>query len=154
MNTPKDRFRFEKIEVWQMARRYNRAIYEVSRQFPEEERFGLTSQIRRASVSISSNIAEGSGRNSDVDFSHFHEIAYGSLMETVSQLFLSLDESFITQEAFDDVTADADCLAFKIVAVPNHSAANPISDRHAGSVRAAPASSCAVGASRIEAQRR
>lgn len=117
MKAHENRFRFEKIEVWQMARRYNRAIYEVTRQFPADEKFGLTSQIRRAAVSISSNIAEGSGRNSDVDFSHFLEIAYGSLMETVSQLFLSLDESFITQEAFDDVTADADRLASKIVAL-------------------------------------
>lgn len=111
------RFRFEKIEVWQMARRFNRAIYGVTRNFPDEEKFGLTAQIRRSSVSISSNIAEGSGRNSDTDFSHFLEIAYGSLMEAISQLFLALDESFVTEDTFDRLTADGDLLASKIVAL-------------------------------------
>lgn len=100
-----------------MARRFNRAIYGVTRNFPDEEKFGLTAQIRRSSVSISSNIAEGSGRNSDTDFSHFLEIAYGSLMEAISQLFLALDESFVTEDTFDRLTADGDLLASKIVAL-------------------------------------
>ena len=92
MNDKLNTFRFQKVEVWQQARRLNKKAYICTRQFPESERFGLVSQIRRASVSISSNIAEGSGRNSDVDFSHFLEIAYGSLMEVISQLYLALDK--------------------------------------------------------------
>jgi four helix bundle protein len=76
--------------------------------------FGLTSQLRRASVSISSNIAEGFGRNSDVDFAHFLEIAYGSLMEGVSQLFCALDEGYITGKEFDELTLQADVIAGKI----------------------------------------
>lgn len=112
-----DRFRFEGIEAWQLARDFNHTIYRISRQFPDEEKFGLTSQIRRASVSISSNIAEGSGRNSDTDFAHFLEIAYGSLMETVSQLFLAMDESYLSSESFEALTAEADHLAAKIVAL-------------------------------------
>ena len=79
--------------------------------------FALTSQLRRASVSVSSNIAEGSGRNSDKDFAHFLEIAYGSLMETVSQCFLALDEGYLTQKDFDSLAGDADKLAGKIVAL-------------------------------------
>lgn len=113
----KVRFRFERIEAWQMARQFNRAVYQASRKFPQDEKFGLTSQIRRASVSISSNIAEGSGRNSDVDFAHFLEIAYGSLMETVSQLFLAMDESYISSKSFEGLANDADLLAAKIVAL-------------------------------------
>ena len=110
-------FRFERLEVWQLARAFNRVIYRISRRFPEEEKFGITSQIRRASVSISSNIAEGSGRNSDADFAHFLEIAYGSLMETVSQLFLALDEEYLSLDTFEKITVDADLLASKIVAL-------------------------------------
>ena len=71
------RFRFERLEVWQEARRINRAIYQLTKKFPREEMFAITSQIRRASISVSSNIAEGSGRNSDKDFAHFLEQAYG-----------------------------------------------------------------------------
>jgi four helix bundle protein len=80
----KNRFRFEKLQVWQEARRLNRTIYRLTRNFPRAELFAMTSQIRRAWVSISSNIAEGSGRNSDRDFGHFLEQAYGSLMEVAS----------------------------------------------------------------------
>jgi len=108
-------FRFEKLDTWQLARTYNRAIYAASRKFPKEELFALTSQIRRASVSISSNIAEGSGRNSDADFAHFLEIAYGSLLETVSQMFLALDEGYLSEEMFREVADQADTLAGKIV---------------------------------------
>ena len=111
------RFRFERIEAWQLARALNRKVYAVTRQFPKDEQFGLTSQLRRASVSVSSNIAEGSGRNSDVDFAHFLEIAYGSLMEVVSQLFLALDEAYLAEDSFEQLSNDADLLAGKIAAL-------------------------------------
>jgi four helix bundle protein len=73
-------FRFEKLDVWQRSIEFASRIYEATRSFPADERFGLTNQMRRAGVSISSNIAEGSGRVSDVDFARFVEIAYASLM--------------------------------------------------------------------------
>jgi len=111
------RFRFERIEAWQLARALNKKVYAVTRQFPKEELFALTSQLRRASVSVSSNIAEGAGRNSDVDFAHFLEISYGSLMEVVSQLFLALDESYVPEETFIQLANDADLLAGKIAAL-------------------------------------
>jgi four helix bundle protein len=79
--------------------------------------YGLTSQIRRSSISVSSNIAEGSGRNSDTDFAHFLEIAYGSLMEVLSQLFLALDQHYITQSQLDEVLGEADILAAQLVAL-------------------------------------
>ncbi len=79
-------FRFEKLDVWQKAVEFADGVYGITGRFPGEERFGLTSQMRRAAVSISSNVAEGTGRSSDRDFAHFVEIAYGSLMEVVSQL--------------------------------------------------------------------
>ena len=91
-------FRFEKLDVWQKAVDFADRVYVVTRDFPAEERFGLTSQMRRASVSISSNLAEGSGRSSNKDFSHFVEIAYGSLMEVVSQTQVAFRQSFLNDD--------------------------------------------------------
>jgi four helix bundle protein len=109
-------FRFEKLEIWQLARKLNREVYALSRSFPTDERYALISQLRRASVSVSSNIAEGSGRNSDNDFAHFLEVAYGSLMEVVSQLFLASDEGYLPSEALSRLLVEANQLAGKIVA--------------------------------------
>lgn len=96
-------FRFEKLEVWQKAIIFADRIYAVTRSFPEDERFGLMSQMRRAAVSVSSNIAEGSGHSSDKDFARFVEIAYGSLMEVVSQLRLSLRQSFLKENDHNEL---------------------------------------------------
>jgi four helix bundle protein len=107
-------FRFERLDVWHDARRLNRLAYQCTRRFPESERFGLVNQIRRASVSVSSNIAEGSGRNSDPDFARFLEIAYGSLMEVVSQLFLALDEGYVSQEDLSEIMDLAHLVASRL----------------------------------------
>jgi four helix bundle protein len=92
-------FRFEKLEVWQKAIEHAARVYEATRSFPDNERFGLTSQMRRSAVSLSSNIAEGSGRTSDVDFARFLEIAYGSLMEVVSQAKVAKLQGFLERVA-------------------------------------------------------
>jgi four helix bundle protein len=111
----KPRFRFEKLNVWQEARSLNRATYRLARAFRRFELFGMTSQIRRASVSVSSNIAKGSGRNSDKDFAHFLEQAYGSLMEVASLFYLAVDEGYISEQeanaVFDDVEKPAKGIA-------------------------------------------
>ncbi len=104
-------FRFEKLDAWQKAIEYADLVYSASRTFPDDERFGLTSQLRRAAVSISSNIAEGTGRSSDADFSRFVEISYGSLMETVSQSHVAQRQHFIEKISFDDLYQRADQLA-------------------------------------------
>jgi four helix bundle protein len=104
-------FRFEKLDVWQLAIEFSDEIYSATRTFPNDERFGLTNQLRRAAVSIAANIAEGSGRFSDRDFVRFIEIAYGSLMETVSHLKIAQRQSFITDEPTESLLAIADRLA-------------------------------------------
>jgi four helix bundle protein len=104
-------FRFEKLNVWQKAVGFADRIYEVTRQFPADERFGLTSQMRRASVSISSNIVEGSGRSSNRDFVQFIEITYGSVMEVVSQLQIAFRQSFVAAEVRDELYESAEELA-------------------------------------------
>ena len=78
--------KYQNLEVWQLAMELVEVIYKMTSQFPADEKFGLTSQMRRASVSIPSNIAEGHGRNSDKEFFRFLNIARGSLYELETQL--------------------------------------------------------------------
>ncbi len=104
-------FRFEKFDVWQKAIVFTGKVYRVTGQFPPDERFGLTSQMRRAAVSISSNIAEGSSRSSDTDFARFVQIAYGSLMEVVSQAVIARNEGFMADDRCHELSTDAEELA-------------------------------------------
>jgi four helix bundle protein len=113
----KIRFRFQKLDVWREARALNRLIYKLTRSFPRDEIYGLTSQLRRSSTSIASNIAEGSGRNSDKDFAHFLEQAYGSLMETASLLFLAADKEYVSEPALDPLLDAIELLAKRLAAL-------------------------------------
>jgi four helix bundle protein len=120
------RFRFEKLEVWQDARKLNLEIYRLARRLPSDENYGLTSQVRRASVSISANIAEGAGRNSDRDFAHFLEQAYGSAMELASHLFLVRDLGYLDDKCVEPCLQQIDQLAIRVAAL-NRSLAVKIS---------------------------
>src|SRR5437762_7355880 len=101
-------FGFEKLDVWQKAIDFAGLVYKVTRSFPDDERFGLTSQMRRAAVSVSSNIAEGSARFSKADFTRFLEIATGSLFEVVSQSFVSRRQGFLSEADFKILYAAAE----------------------------------------------
>ena len=98
-------FNFEKLDVWQEAIQFADLVYQLRGDFPSEERFGLTNQMRRAAVSISSNLAEGSSRVSRTDFSRFVEIATGSLFEIVSQSTIALRRKMITQNDYNRIYA-------------------------------------------------
>jgi four helix bundle protein len=104
-------FGFEKLEVWQKAIELSDAIYAFTRQFPTEERDGLTSQLRRSSVSVASNIAEGSGRESNPDFARFVKIAYGSLMELVTQIKIANRQGFFTKDIYDDAYMKSEAIS-------------------------------------------
>jgi four helix bundle protein len=104
-------FRFEKLDVWNYAVDFAGIVYDVTRPFPADERFGLTSQMRRAAVSISSNVAEGSSRSSDNDFARFVEIAYGSLMEAVSQAHVANRQTYLPQAEFSTLYQHSERLA-------------------------------------------
>ncbi len=104
-------FRFEKLDVWQKAIEYADCMYVATRDFPEYERYGLTSQMRRSAVSVSSNIAEGTGRSGNADCSRFVEIGYGSLTESVSQSHVGRNQRFLAESAFDELYQRADQLA-------------------------------------------
>ena len=104
-------FRFEKLDVWHKAIELTDQVYAATRAFPGDERFGLTSQIRRAAVSIASNIAEGSSRASDVDFLRFLEIAYGSLMEVVTQARIAHRQQILNDLGHEELVRHAEQLA-------------------------------------------
>lgn len=94
-------FGFERLDVWEKAIDFADTVYSVTRSFPADERFGLSNQMRRAAVSISSNIAEGSSRTSPKDFARFIEIATGSVFEVVSQSYISRNQGLLTPEEFE-----------------------------------------------------
>ena len=104
-------FSFEKLTMWQKSRELVKDIYKLTVIFPERERFGLTDQIRRAAVSVPSNLAEGSGRISAREKIHFCEIAYGSLMEVMCQLMLAQDLNFILPEQMDEIRPKIESLS-------------------------------------------
>jgi four helix bundle protein len=120
------RFRFEKLEVWQEARKINQSVYRLTQNFPRRELFGMTSQLRRASVSISANIAEGAGRNSDKDFAHYLEQSYGSLMEVAAIFYLALDENYVNSIELESLFEELERLARRIAAL-NRSLSIPTS---------------------------
>jgi len=101
-------FTFEKLEVWQKAIAFADSVYAVTQAFPADERFGLTNQMRRAAVSISSNLAEGTSRISKQDFARFIEIATGSVFEVVSQSFIGRRQSFLSDADFQTIYSGAE----------------------------------------------
>jgi four helix bundle protein len=94
---------FRKLTVWQKTRVFVKDIYLLTQKFPSEEKFGLTLQIRKASVSMFSNIAEGAGRNTNPDFAHFLDIAIGSSFEAETQLYVAVDLEYISQQEFENI---------------------------------------------------
>ena len=95
-------YSFEKLDVWKLSRKLNKNIYQICEKFPDNEKFGLTSQIKRASVSISSDIAEGSSRKSGIEQGRYTEIAFGSLLEVLNQLILSNDLDYINEQVLNN----------------------------------------------------
>ena len=89
---------YKKFLVWEKSHQLTLDVYKVILVFPKDEIFGLTSQIKRSSTSIPTNIAEGCGRNSDKDFCRFLYIAFGSANELEYQIFLSVELSFLEKE--------------------------------------------------------
>jgi four helix bundle protein len=99
-------FGFEKLEVWTKSRLLTKKIYVITRNFPDSERFGITPQLQRAVISVCSNIAEGASRWSKKDQTHFYNIPYSSLMETLNQLILSNDLNYLGAEKLTEIRRD------------------------------------------------
>lgn len=93
-------YSFEKLEVWRISKDFVADIYKLTSKFPKEELFGLTSQIRRAAISIPSNLAEGSSRYSIKDQARFTVISYSSALEVLNHLIISKDLGFISKQEY------------------------------------------------------
>lgn len=96
-------FSFEKLNVWQKSKELASKIYEVTKKKSDEEKFGLTSQMQKYSISISSNIAEGTGRHSNKDKVRFTEIGYGFTLELLNQSILSMDKKFLNNNHYENI---------------------------------------------------
>ena len=99
-------FSYERLRVWQKAVDFAKLVYQVTKDFPRDEVFGLTSQMRRASVSVAANIAEGSSRSTGKDRARFVEIAYGSLCELATLFHIANSQDMVTQQQLEVARMD------------------------------------------------
>lgn len=99
---------YRELKIWQRGVALASKVYELTSTFPADEKYGLSSQLKRASVSISSNIAEGSGRNSDKDFQNFLGYAYGSLCEVDTQLQIAVNLNFVKPDEIKELLSEID----------------------------------------------
>lgn len=112
-------YSFQKLKVWQEAKKLVVEVYNLLDRFPQFEKYALCDQIRRAIVSVPSNIAEGSGRKSLKEQIHFLEISYGSLMEAYNQLLIAVDLKYISKESVEAIKLSIDGVAKMINALHN-----------------------------------
>lgn len=113
-------YSFEKLEVWKLAREIRNQIYELSRGFPDDEKYGITSQIRRSSSRISDNLAEGSGRASYTDRAYYTNVAYSSALETINHLITGYDQGYISTETYEKKRIQLDELINKLNSFYRH----------------------------------
>ncbi len=103
--------------MWQLAKQLVVKIYSITKEFPSDEKFGIVNQMRSAAVSVSSNFAEGSSRNSQKDQANFYGMAYSSLMELLNQLIISNELCWISSEELAIIRNDIEVVSFKINAL-------------------------------------
>jgi four helix bundle protein len=108
---------FKRLSVWTSAHALALAVYKATRSLPKNEQFGLTGQMRRAAVSISSNIAEGRGRGSDVDYARFLQCAMGSACELESQIVLARDLEYVSPEVASTLASQVEEVKRMLVAL-------------------------------------
>ncbi|WP_293895411.1 four helix bundle protein [Flavobacterium sp.] len=113
-------FSFEKLGVWVEAKEFSKHIYEITTRFPDTEKFGLISQLRRASISIASDIAEGSARKSYKDKAHFTTMAFGSTVEVLNQLIISFELDFVSEVDYLKLRAQLESITNKLNALRNY----------------------------------
>ena len=99
---------YTKLEVWIETRKLTNLVYDISKEFPKEELYSLTNQIRRCAISIPSNIAEGCGRQTSKDTIHFLHISRGSLYELETQFYLALDQKYVSEDDFNKIIAQTE----------------------------------------------
>ncbi|NUQ56970.1 MAG: four helix bundle protein [Candidatus Paceibacter sp.] len=108
---------FYKLDVWKLGMSIVKEIYSITKNFPNDEKFCLVSQIRRAAISVPLNIAEGSAKRTSKDFASFVRIALGSLMETMACIDISLEQKYISKEIYDKLDKLIQEEYFKLIAL-------------------------------------
>jgi four helix bundle protein len=104
-----------KLNVWKKAIEFVKRIYQITSEFPSEEKFGLVSQMRRSAISIASNVSEGAGRNNKKEFNQFLGIAQGSSSELETQLIISRELGLLTDQVADELIRDLDSISKMII---------------------------------------
>ena len=113
-------YSFEKLEVWQDSRVFAVKIYRLTSQFPAEEKFGLTNQVRRAAVSVCSNIAEGNSKRTSKDKANYMQIAYASMMEVLNHIIIAKDLQMISEEDYTSLRLDIEKITNKLNSLRNY----------------------------------
>ena len=114
------KYSFEKLEVWNDTRQLTKIVYRITRGFPDDEKFGIVSQMRRAAISVSSNIVEGSYRSTGKDKSSFMTIAYSSLMELLNQTIASFDLSYLNEDQYNEIRKQIEKVSNKLSALSKY----------------------------------
>ena len=114
------RYAFEKLKVWHESKELAVSIYKITKGYPKSERYGLTDQLRRASVSICSNIAEGTAYNTQKQQLRFYTIAFGSAVEILNQLIISKELSLVNEEQYQRLRKKIESITNKLNAIRNH----------------------------------
>lgn len=107
-------FSFEKLDVWKRSKEFTLKLYHATSKFPDSEKFGLVSQLRRAAVSVSSNIAEGSSRKGAKDQSRFYVIAFSSAIEVLNQLIISYELNYLSNDTYTNLREDLETITAMI----------------------------------------
>lgn len=107
-------YAFEKLTIWKIARRVTSLVYVKTKSFPRDELFGITSQLRRAAVSVCCNLAEGSARINPPDQNRFYEMAFGSAVEMVNLLIITKDLGLVSDEDYLNLRKEMERLTYQI----------------------------------------
>ena len=110
-------FSFEKLNVWIDSKALVKLIYLITKEFPSEEKYGLTNQLRRASISIASNLAEGTSRNTNKDKAHFTTLSFSSLMEVLNQIIIAKELDFLNEENYQIIRLEIEKISNKLNAL-------------------------------------
>ena len=113
-------FSFEKLGVWKLSVDLIKEVYKITKNYPDEEKFGIVSQLRRAAVSISSNLAEGSSRISYKDQAHFTQISFSSLMELLCQMIISEELGYIDEKQLLKIREKIEEISNKLNSLRNY----------------------------------
>ncbi|MGD0755394.1 MAG: four helix bundle protein [Bacteroidales bacterium] len=114
------KYSFEKLDVWHDSRGLTKMIYSITKGFPDDEKFGITNQMRRSAISVSSNIVEGSYRATGKDKSNFMTMAYSSLMELLNQTIACLDLNYINEKQYEEIRNQVEKVSNKLSALTKY----------------------------------